>query len=743
MKVIILCVLASLIPQLLISQVDNTGHGTEPIDTLHSNKVLDEVIISASRQKEKLINSPAAINLITAKQFENHTGSPEELFALQKGVDFSRTGSFWSTMSIRGFNSAFNQKILMIDDNRIANLRIRTPVGPFSPYIKEDIERVEIILGPSSALYGPNSLNALLYTISKSPFTYQGTTVVLGVSSHNLFNARFRHAKAINNKWAYKITSEYLSGNEPEFTDSVYVMGVYQGRPEIGLDRSATFVKMLAAAFYKPTKLSEIGLNYALNLSTSMNGSRNNLDNWNNSSLQLSYKSPHWFAQIYKTWIILDNSTNSRARSLNYYDLLDQGQKEDVAFHNSLHGPRQTSLEENSYRYNTDIQYNHNWMNFNFIVGTQYQNENAFSNHTYLIDDKGRIILHQYGVYGQIIADVNNTGVKLIVASRADHHSVFGSNILPKAAITHTKNNSTWRITYGKGYLVPTLINSYQISGSGIILGNAEGFTLSDGSTIAPLKPETIKTLEIGFKTLILNSNLLLDAATYYNWSENLISPIVNIVPNGLSGGAVVTHRGNRPIADFTIGNPNPGSMVFSNINFGYAQTYGFDLGLKYQFLNYFNITLNYSLFNYRLDRNDLRNDANSDGKVTDNDLSVNTPRHKISSAFSVNAKKLNLTVFPRWVQKYDFFSGRNVAAQTNHENIYNGSSVVENRRVGDSFNYGQLGGFYISANANYQLTKIINLGAYVNNIVGKGNYEFVATAPTEATYGIELKFNF
>ena len=708
----------------------------------YANEIVDEIVVSASRNPEKITESPATINLITSSQFENLTGSPEELFGLQKGVDFARQGNFWSNISIRGFNSAFNQKILILDDNRIANLRIRTPVGPMSVYVKEDVERTEIVLGPSSALYGPNSLNALFNTISKSPFTYPGTTVVVGAGSYNLLNVRFRHANAINKKWAYKITSEYLTGKEPDFTDSVYVPQVYAGKPEIGLEREATFFKLLAAAFYKPTERSEIGVNYSLNLNSNMNVGRNNLKNWNNSALQFTYKSRHWFGQFYKTWIILGQALASRSRALNYYGLLAQGQSEEQAFENSLKGPRQTITEEDSYRHNAEIQYNNNWKNLNLVVGTQFQKEHAFSNHTYLIDDIGPIILYQYGIYGQVMYDIGETGVKLIFASRADNHSLFGVNYLPKAGITYKKNNGTWRLTYGKGYLVPTLINTYQNYAGGTILGNAEGFTLSDFSKIAPLKPETIKTLEAGYKNIFLNRKLFLDADVYYNWSENMISPIINIVPNGTKDGPVVTHRGDRPITDFTQG-PKPGSTIYTNINFGLVQTYGFDVGLNYYFSDHYNLTLNYSWFDYNLDKNDLRNDANGDGKVTDNDLSINTPKNKISSAINVIYRKFYGTLYARWIQKYDFFSGRNIAAKTNPDNLYSGWPVIENKRVFDSFNYGPLGGFYLSANANYQFTKILNMGLYANNILGKGNYEFVATAPVETTFGIELKLNF
>ncbi|MCK0147628.1 TonB-dependent receptor [Arenibacter sp. F26102] len=721
------------------------------ITLISSYEVMDEAVVSGSRRLEKITQAPAAINLINATQLENIVGSPEELFALQKGVDFTRMGNFWGAISIRGFNSDFNQKMLILDDNRIAHTRIRTPVGPMSAFVKEDIERVEIVLGPSSALYGPNCLNGLFNTISKSPFKYPGTDVVIGTGSNSLFTTRLRHARVINDKWAYKITSEYISGREEMFTDSVYVStstpGEFEGKAEIGVDRNISFVKGLASTIYKPTDDSEIGLTYAINLNNSNGGAgRNNLKNWNNSSLQATYKSTHWFGQFYKTWIILEKSTSVISRTTNFYTLLNQGQSESEALENSLKGPQPTSIEEDSYRHNGEVQYKNMWRGFDLVTGAQYQKEHAFTNHTYLLDEDGPIELYQYGVYGQIMYDLNATGIKFIFAARGDQNSLFGFNFLPKAGITYTKNEGTWRLTFGEGYTAPTLINTHLNLAGGMVLGNGEGFTLSDGSKIDPLRPETIQTLELGYKSIFLDRKLFVDLDVYHNWSKDLIGPIFNIVPQGTSGGPVVTHRGNRPISDFTQGaSPgmlDPGAVIYSNINFGEVRTYGFDIGLNYYFSDNYKLSLNYSFFDYSLNKEDLKNDGNFDGKVTDNDLSINTPKNKISAALNARFNKFSGTLFTRWVQKYDFFSGRNVAAKTNVNNIYNRSPVIEGQRVGEQWNYGPLGGFYLSINGNYQLWKTINLGAYVNNIIGQGNFEFVATAPTETTFGLEVKLS-
>jgi outer membrane receptor for ferrienterochelin and colicins len=717
------------------------------ISTYH---LMNELVVSGSRILQRITESPAAIDLINAEQFENFIGSPEELFALQKGVDFSRQGNFWGSISIRGFNSSFNQKMLLLDDNRIANVRIRTPVGPLSPFVKEDIERVEIVLGPSSALYGPNCLNGLFNTLSKSPFDYPGTDLVLGAGSNQVRNLRLRHALKINKRWAYKITFEHLSGAEENFTDSVYIStaGVLEGKAEVGLDRNVLFLKGLAAAFYKPTDNSEIGINYAFNETNGINGAgRNNVSGWLNSSLQVTYSSPKWFVQLYKTWIKLDQGINTRLRTSIYYALLRNGQSEQDALKNSGEDSR-VKFEEDSYRHNGEIQYNNDWRNLSFVAGAQYQKEVAFSNNTYFLDEDGPIRLYQLGVYGQVVYAFKETGIKLIATARGDNHSLFGFNFLPRAGVTFTKNQSTWRLTWGEGYSTPTLINTYMTFAAGTTLGNSDGFTLSDGSKINPIGPETIKTLEAGYKSILIKRKLFLDIDAYYNWAENLISQPVNIVPMGTDGGPVVTHRGTRPIKDFTEGLPgtnDPGASIFTPVNFGKTNTYGFDVGVNYYLSDKYSLTLNYSFVDYSLDRTDLANDVNQDGKVTDMDMSINTPKNKVSSAFNVRINKFHGSLFARWVQKYDFFSARNVAAATNPDNIYNGSPVIEGQRVGlqsqnAQWNYGPLGGLFLSVNSNYQVTDMLNLGIFVNNILGRGNYEFVASAPVETTFGFEIK---
>ena len=136
--------------------------------------------------------------------------------------------------------------------------------------------------------------------------------------------------------------------------------------------------------------------------------------------------------------------------------------------------------------------------------------------------------------------------------------------------------------------------------------------------------------------------------------------------------------------------------------------TYGADLGLNYYFTNVLSLALNYSYFSFNLDRDNLDNDGNKDGKVTDTDLPINTPAHKGSLAVNYSGKKFFGSVFTRYVQAYDFYSGINVAVAANST-----LGVRENACFGRTYNCGPLSGFTtVDVSAGYRLSSYLTASA-------------------------------
>ena len=96
------------------------------------------------------------------------------------------------------------------------NFAVGSIVGPTSL----DVDNMELLQGASSALYGSGGMNGTLLINSKNPFKYQGFSFEIkqGMmhtdgkerSMSPYYDWSFRWAKKINDKWAFKLSAQYL-----------------------------------------------------------------------------------------------------------------------------------------------------------------------------------------------------------------------------------------------------------------------------------------------------------------------------------------------------------------------------------------------------------------------------------------------------------------------------------------------------------------------------------------------------
>ena len=750
-----------------------SGESTTLDFTMESSELLgDEVVISASRRAEKITNAPATVNVIRAEAIaELPSFNVGELAARQKGVDYVRSGVVGTGLNVRGFNSAFNPKNLQVNDYRLSSL-IATglPLGALSTVVKEDIERVEIILGPAAVLYGPNAHNGLVNTITKDPRDYQGTTIALGggieatgaENPANVYSARLRHATQINDKFAFKVTGEFTEGTEFDYVDSVYTPFAPGGvAPELELNRDFHSYRAEGQLIYTPVKDHDLILQGGHSNSSNLgptNAGRNQIQDWKLTYLQARYQSPRVFAQAYYTWSQTDSTYAINQRTQNYWSYIANGFSEAEALEKSystqffplptgggIDLPRGAIFVDDSRRLNSEIQYNNNWNGFSIITGVQHQLDIANSQGTYLLDGGGEdpIMINQVGGYVQAEYLLNQR-LKFMAAGRADYHELYGFNFLPRGALIYIMENGAARVTYGRGIAAPTILNLSGNLFGGLLLGNGQGFTLSDGTQIDPLQVETINTFEVGYKGTLADK-LYLDVNGYYNLSQNFLSPVINIATEGRT----VTERGDQPMSEVVPGVTDEGApFVLTYVNFGRVNTFGADFGLQYAITPELSARLNYSYFGFDLDTTDLDNDGNGDGRVNENDLPINTPTHKIgvglnyrkqigeSSVFFAN-------VFGRYVAPYDFFSGINVAAATDEDLIYGGSPVVEGQRVGRDFNEGPLGGFFnLDVSVGYTMNQYFTFSVQCTNLLNAEVREFVASPIIGRMINAELKVN-
>jgi len=191
---------------------------------------LNPVVTSASRHQEKALEAPAAIAVVEAEEVQRRSALTmiDHVRALP-GVDVASNGLAQSSMVVRGFNSLFSTNLLVLTDNRYANVpSLRVNSYNMIPISNDDIARLEVVSGPGSALYGPNCANGVLHLITRSPFESAGTSMsvsgggrdFLNVSQRgpgggsNVYGAALRHAGLLGEKIGYKISAQYHRGQD-------------------------------------------------------------------------------------------------------------------------------------------------------------------------------------------------------------------------------------------------------------------------------------------------------------------------------------------------------------------------------------------------------------------------------------------------------------------------------------------------------------------------------------------------
>lgn len=216
-----------------------SGNRTDLSLSLKEQPILgQEVVVAASRVEESVMQSPVSIEKMDIRAIQN-TPAPSFYDALRnlKGVEMSTQSVTFSNFNTRGFSDNGNTRVVqMMDgmDNQAPGLNFS--VANIVGMSELDVESVELLPGAASALYGPNALNGLLLTTSKSPFLYQGLSANAKVGVMNASNRTkrysdeklgatpytdfaIRYAKAFNNKFAFKVNVGYLAAQDWQATD--------------------------------------------------------------------------------------------------------------------------------------------------------------------------------------------------------------------------------------------------------------------------------------------------------------------------------------------------------------------------------------------------------------------------------------------------------------------------------------------------------------------------------------------
>ena len=162
--------------------------------------ILDDVVVSASRRLEKVQDAPAAVSVITSDEIENKMSvSPLRLLDNTVGVSIDRQGGTRTNITLRGkagmlTTSAF----VMLDYRSLISAGIDMFDANMTAINSIDLERIEVVRGPGSALYGPNVTSGVVHFLSKDPFKYPGTTIEQSFGDMSTSITSVRYAEPVS-----------------------------------------------------------------------------------------------------------------------------------------------------------------------------------------------------------------------------------------------------------------------------------------------------------------------------------------------------------------------------------------------------------------------------------------------------------------------------------------------------------------------------------------------------------------
>ncbi len=213
---IIICTLlffnAVSITSALSNEDSNTGDGAGPIldeiRWLQAESFLMEVT-SVSKKPEKLSDSAAAVYVITQEDIRRSGATHiPDLLRMVPGLQVSQMDANKWAITSRGFNDRFADKLLVLIDGR----SVYTPLfsGTYwdvQNYLLADVERIEVIRGPGSTLWGANAVNGVINIITKDSRDTQGGLLTGRAGDEERVGGGFRYGGKIGRDAYYRLYS--------------------------------------------------------------------------------------------------------------------------------------------------------------------------------------------------------------------------------------------------------------------------------------------------------------------------------------------------------------------------------------------------------------------------------------------------------------------------------------------------------------------------------------------------------
>ncbi len=185
---------------------------------------LEEIVVSASRAPERIRESPVTIERFTVKDVKK-AAAPSFYDGLEnlKEVQMNTSSLSFKSINTRGFATVANTRFLqLVDGMDNSSPLLNFVLGNLIGVSEIDVQNVELLPGASSALYGANAFNGILFMNSQDPWNHQGVTAYAKFGqtnqkaggTNNFYDYGIRVAHVFDKHFAAKANFTFMRGTD-------------------------------------------------------------------------------------------------------------------------------------------------------------------------------------------------------------------------------------------------------------------------------------------------------------------------------------------------------------------------------------------------------------------------------------------------------------------------------------------------------------------------------------------------
>jgi len=503
--------------------------------------LLNVKVYSASKHEQTTAEAPSSITVVTRADIDKYGyRTLTDIFRSVTGFYVRNHGNY-STLGVRGFappNESNGRILLLVNGHAVNdNINDSAPIGDDFPIDIDLIDRIEIVRGPSSSLYGADAFFAVVNVITRTGSTAKGATASSEVSSFSTFKETVTYGVDHQGTQALLSTTYNTTAAPGRLGSTEDPIGSSGDR-----DQSRRLFAMVSS--------------HGFTLQTAV------------SSLQeKAPTSAQWCGSCHQTDT---HALNFRGYADIQYDhalghglqVSARGYYDTTAYHGSyeqLHSCNEARCHGSAMDY--DIAHG-DWAGGELkitkrfhdkdriTVGTEYRDNFRQSQLNYLTyqnpanptpSSMGFVNYnrssHLWGIYGEGEFQLARQLI-LNVGVRTDQYNMFGSTTNPRAALIYSpRKTTTLKLLAGSAFRAPSFSELY--------------FAGMDSQAAPNLKPETIRSYEAVWEQQIAK-RITLDASGFYNRIGKYIDEDT-VVVKGVSQTVLTNSAGDAKGLEFEL----------------------------------------------------------------------------------------------------------------------------------------------------------------------------------------------